>query len=436
MKNNKKNNKDVVLNRRDLLIAGMLSGGGIGLRSLMTGLPVHFLTQRSMAAAGGTFLVYCGRSSGDPVNCNVPGTYKTGYDHSEEFRNPVDLRIGTQVHKAASAWNTLNADIKKTANFFHLHTLTNSHNEMDSVSKIFGAIEPIEGRTAEMLPSMIAYEMSKMLGTSLDNPIAMQGPLQFKGRTQTVYRPTDITSLFPTGLSDARVNARKFRDQLVDSTYRDIKTNGTPAQKRFLANHAISGDKAKELGDQLAQALNGINGNGTDDKMRTAAALLALKVTPVVTMGLDFGGDNHGDTNLTNETNKHKSSIASINLLYEALKGYGIEDKTIFSLMNVFGRTPTVNGRGGRDHHGQQSIMFSFGNGIKGGMIGDLMPSSRRGFQSSPLNSQTGRVENPDIDHKETLHSAAKSLMVATGISESKVNKIVTGGKVVKAYLK
>lgn len=436
MKNNKKTNKQVVLNRRDLLIAGMLSGGGIGLRSLLTGLPVHFLTKRSMAAVGGTFLVYCGRSSGDPVNCNVPGTYKEGYDHSAEFRNPVDMRIGTQVHKAATAWNDLNAEIKQTANFFHLHTLTNSHNEMDTVNKIFGAIDPIEGRAAEMLPSMISYEMSKLLGTSLEAPIGLGGPLEFKGRTQTIYNPTDITALFPTGLSEARVNARKFRDQLMDSTYRDIKTNGTPAQKRFLASHAISGDKAKELGEQLAQALAGINGNSQDDRMRTAAALLAIKVTPVVTLGLDFGGDNHGDNNLTNETARHKTAVASINVLQQALKGYGIEDKTIFALLNVFGRTPTVNSQGGRDHHGEQSIMFSFGAGVKGGMIGDLRPSNRRGFQSSPINSVTGRVENPDIDHRETLHSAAKSLMVATGISEKRVNEVVTGGKIVKAYLK
>jgi len=432
----KKNNKNN-LSRREVLMMAMVSGGGIGLRSLLTGLPIHFLTRRSIAQTSpANYLVYCARRSGDPMNCNVPGTYKEGYDHAAAFATPEMMTIGNQTHQAASAWNRLNNSIKQTANFFHMRTNTNSHNELDTVMKIFGSIEPIEGRSSEMLPSIISYEMSKRLNTQLQSPIAMGGILSFKGRNQQVYSPNSIRSLFPSNLSDSLINARAFRDQQIDLIYRDLASNGTPAQKRFLDAHAASGNQARQLGTQLSEALQEVRGNSQDDEMRTAAALLALNVTPAVTVDLNFGGDNHGDANLNDEVTRHNSGVDSINLLHDELRKYGIDDKTTFAMLNVFGRTTRRNSRGGRDHWNSQSVMFSFGPNIQGGMIGDTAIDNRGRYASQAINSNTGRVENPDIETNRTLHSAAKSLMVATGFDESKVNELVDGGKVVKAYLK
>lgn len=430
MKTNKK------INRRDLILSAAFGSGAIGLRSLLTGLPIHFLTSRSMANTTGKYLVYCARRAGDPVNNNVPGTYVEDYAHSDAFSTPVDIRLGTETFKAASAWNLLSNEIKASANFFHLRTTTNSHNELESVMKIFGAVEPIEGRAAEMLPSVIAHEHSQLLGTQLTHPIALQGILSYKGRNQKIYSPQNIKSLFPSGLSTAMLDARAFRDRQIDSIYRDVKTNGTPAQRRFMDDYVVSGQKARDLGNQLSQELATVNGNSQADQMRTAAALLALKVTPSVIVGLDFGGDNHGDATLSNETAKHNSSIQDINILFESLKSYGIQDQTIFAMLNVFGRTPWRNSRGGRDHHGRQSIMFSFGSSIKPGMVGDIRKGDRNRYEAQGINSQTGRIDNPDIDPNQTLHSAAKSLIAATGLSEAKINTLVTGGKVVRGFLK
>lgn len=436
MKNKKIPQINPQISRRDLILAAAYGSGGLGLRSLLTGIPIHFLTNRSMAATTGKYLVYCARRSGDPVNCNVPGTYVPDYAHSNEFKTPVDIRLGTQTYKAAPAWNTLSNEIKASANFFHLRTTTNSHNELESVMKIFGAIEPIEGRAAEMLPSVISHELSQQLGTQLPHPIALKGILSYKGKNQKVYSPQNIKSLFPSNQTAQLSDARLFRDRQIDSIYKDVKTSGTPAQKRFLDDYVISGQKARDLGNQLAQELATVTGNSQADQMRTAAALLALKVTPSVIVGLDFGGDNHSDGGLTDETARHKSGIADINLLFETLKSYGIHDKTVFAMCNVFGRTPWTNSTGGRDHHGRQSVMFSFGPSIKPGVIGDIKIGDRNRYEAQAINSQTGGIANPDIDAEKTLHSAAKSLIAATGITETQVNKIVTGGKVVKSFLK
>lgn len=421
--------------RREILLSAMAAGGGVGLRSLLMGLPVHFLTQRSMAAPIENFLVYSLNGSGCPINCNVPGTYINGYDHATAFATPVTSNWGSQSLKAAPCWNSLKKEIKATANIFHLRTMTNSHNEMDKVTNIFGAIESIDGRSAEMLPSIIAHELAPSLGTRLSYPVALAGPLTHKGKNQKIYTPSSVKALFPSGESSATINARVFRDKQIDLLYKDVKSNGTPAQMRFLNNYASSSKEAQELANQLSEALQIVEGDTEIDHMKTAAALLALKLTPVVTVRMHFGGDNHADTDLAGEVAAHNRAMTSLNALYDALKGFGIQNKTTFALLNVFGRTIKTNSRGGRDHNHRQSVMFSFGAGVKGGMIGDLAPGFRGLPEAQPINSTTGKITSSDIPINETLHSAAKSLMVATGMSEARTNKLVTGGKIVKPYL-
>jgi len=425
------------LTRREMISLALVQGGGLGLRSLLTGLPVHFLTSRSVAETKANYLVFASNRAGDPVNCNVPGTYKSGYEHSGAYSNPANIRFGTEMHKAAPVWNNLRSEIRAFANFFHLRSGTNGHNELNSVMKIFGAIESIKGKGGEMLSSRISYELSKMMSTQLQSPIALGSTLSFKGENQKIYSPGGIKALFPSGTNEALLNARKFRDRKIDTIYRELKVSGTPAQKKFIDSHIISGSKARLLGDQLSSALEDVSSNSADDKMKTAAALLALNVTPAVTMDLPFGGDNHADSGLVREMAQHESSIQALNNLYTYLKNYGIEGKTHFSLLNVFGRTPTINGKGGRDHWGRHTVMFSFGPKIKGGVVGDIAPSGRGGrYESMAINSQTGKVQNPDINPEDTLKSAAKSLMAVSGISESRINEVVTGGKIVKGYLK
>lgn len=431
-----KKQKSLVFDRREALLGAIAAGGGLALRSLLLGLPTQFLTQRSMALTQANFLVYSMNSGGCPINCNVPGTYVTGFDHAPEFATPVMTQWGSQNHLAASCWSNLKNEIKKTSNIFNLRSLTNSHNQMGDVTNIFGSIESPENSSAEMLPSIIAHELAKQHKTQLNYPVAMSGPLTVGGKNQKIYSPSSIKALFPSGVDAALANARTFRDQQLDLLYKDIKTNGTPAQMRFMSNYVSSADEAKKLAGGLADALSSVTGNEEIDYMKTAAALLALKLTPVVTVGISFGGDNHADTDLVGEVARHKTGIASINSLYDSLKTFGIENKTTFALLNVFGRTTKVNGRGGRDHNGSHTIMYSFGAGVKGGVIGETQVGKfKSNFEVLDLNSATGKAMGADITATQTLHSAAKSLMVATGIPESQVNKLVTGGKVVKPFL-
>ena len=69
--------------RRDLLKKSVFGASGFGLRALATGIPVGFLMRPLDAAAQyscidknkAQYLIIAAGSAGDPMNCNVPGTY-------------------------------------------------------------------------------------------------------------------------------------------------------------------------------------------------------------------------------------------------------------------------------------------------------------------------------------------------------------------------
>src|ERR1051325_8032411 len=76
-----------MFNRRETLLAGLFGAEYIGLRALAPGLPVWFLANPRRASAQDLqsaidaklkmqYLVVSTSSQGDPLNCNVPGTYE------------------------------------------------------------------------------------------------------------------------------------------------------------------------------------------------------------------------------------------------------------------------------------------------------------------------------------------------------------------------
>lgn len=439
MKKNNENETDDIfkLDRRQILINAMTASSGLALRSLLTGIPITFLTHRAMAAGEARYLVYSSSGSGDPMNANVPGTYMENFDHPAVWNDPVNINLGGTNYQGAAVWNDLNSEILANANFFHHRSNTNSHNELASVMTAFGAVRSSTGTQTEMIPSLVAQQNSARLATQIRTPLALGSILKFEGKNQKIYNPQGIKSLFPTNLADRQIAMRNFRTTQLDAVYRSIKQQGTSAQMKFLDQYALSEDKAKVLGESLATALASVNGNSDADDMRTAAALLALNVTPVVTVRIGFGGDNHGDTNLNSEVTQHRNAISTINTLYDALSSYNIQDRTTFAALNVFGRTPQRNNRGGRDHHGNSSVMFSFGPDVNAGVTGGLVVGGRRNRpEAQGINSVTGGIENPDINASVTLHSAAKSLLVASGVDSTKVDSLVLDGKVVQSYVK
>jgi uncharacterized protein (DUF1501 family) len=82
--------------------------------------------------------------------------------------------------------------------------------------------------------------------------------------------------------------------------------------------------------------------------------------------------NGHWDTHSKN-TEGHKQLMPimdqSFSALIEDLSDRGLLDETVVVLMAEFGRTPKLNGGGGRDHWGSVFSIALAGGGIRGGVV-------------------------------------------------------------------
>jgi hypothetical protein len=79
--------------------------------------------------------------------------------------------------------------------------------------------------------------------------------------------------------------------------------------------------------------------------------------------------DSHAD-----ETNRLKNVLVpptddAVSALLDDLSNRGLLDETLVVCMSEFGRTPKMNGGGGRDHWGSVFSIALAGGGIKGGVV-------------------------------------------------------------------
>src|SRR6185436_11318268 len=148
-----------------------------------------------------------------------------------------------------------------------------------------------------------------------------------------------------------------------------------------------------------------IKSDGSDGQVVAAVSLIKMNVTPVVTIRLNFGGDNHTDPDLArSEAPQHESGVAAITALWTQLQAAGLSDKVTFAMYNVFGRTLKKNGVTGRDHWGSQHATVLIGKPSKAGMVGGLEPKASD-YYCTPIDSASGRgiAGGGDIPFAETL---------------------------------
>ena len=420
-------------NRRDFLVNSLATVGTLGLRSLVLGLPPTFITQRAMAAGQATYLIYSCYSEGCPLNANVPGSYQAGVTHAGSFNTPVAMTLGSVSTQAAAPWANLPALLRSRMNFVHHDTRTNAHSEADNVLKVHGALKGASGNGAEMLPSAIAQMVRPALGTMSTAPIligSIKGNLTFNAVPQPYVAPSSLAQLFPTTSSASANSMRQFRDRAVDTLYRDLRTNGTAAQKQFLDDHVLSASQARNLLVEFQNTLSGLGTSTAQDQMIAAAALIAAKATPSIVVNLRFGGDNHGSSGL--EEQQTTESVAAIGFLWDRLNAMGLQDQTTFCLQNVFGRTLAGTASGGRGHHGGHNVAVMFGPNVKPGITGQLQMSGSVG-RSTAINSMTGTATGADVPAEETLAATAKTLMKACGADETSINQRIAFGKILRS---
>lgn len=431
--------------RRRGFLAGL--GSGAVIPALATGIPARVLLDPLSAQAGqadeGKVLILSSDERGGPLNANVPGTYEFGatevFHPQAATMAPSSLTLGGQQWTAAKPWADLPQEVLDQTCFLHHATYTPVHGEHGRVMKMMGAAEK-----NDMLVSLFARELAGSLGTVQEDPISLgaRGPelLSTAGRLIGNVPPTSVAQALG-GVQGPLANLRPLRDATIDNIYNLYKERGTAPQLELLDSWVRSRDDVRNVSGSLLSRLDAIIDDGEQAQIRTAAVLAAMKISPVVTVHLDFGGDTHTDAGLATETARYPTAVASIGLLMSELAGLKSEGSlphdVVFATLNVFGRTLKKQGYGGRDHHDGHHTMVISGPGVAPGVIGGLAANPDGDeYIAQPIDSVTGAAaSDADIPFEQTLGAAGKTLGRILGIDETRVHEMVEPGKIIEAAI-
>ncbi|HEX2733591.1 MAG TPA: DUF1501 domain-containing protein [Polyangiaceae bacterium] len=463
--------------RREILLGSMFG-------TLATGLPAWFLMDPRRASAQNLacaidakenlqFLICCVNSNGDPISNNCPGTYDDvaeGGDaiHPEDTTmEETSLTWGDKTYKAAAPWGTLTDATRARTAFIHHVTLGNNHGDQPKVMRLMGAT-----KNSEMLLSAYAKELAPCFGTVQNEPIALGAGgnaselLSYQGRTLPAVSPTQLRQLLtgstgapmfgggggggarPGGTRVSLVNLRSIRDKYLDQLHTLAKQDSTGVQMQFLDALAQSRAQTRQLAEQLAETLSAIDDDGVASQGKAAAALIQANVSPVLTVRISFGGDNHSDNSLANEVSQHTATdngCAGIQAIMDELTSASLQDKVTFMTFNVFGRNlndSKASARSGRDHYGNHSVAVVIGKNVNPGVYGGVRAVNGGQLGASGIDSATGDSvasdSDADIPRLQTHVAMARTVGAALGLTPEIVDNMFNtdaGGKLITAAI-
>lgn len=451
------------IKRRDALLGTLVGGSYLALRALATGLPSWYLANPRRATAQDLacaiqakeklqYLIVSASSMGDPINCNCPGTYE-----APEIIHPMQpevaatmVQLGDKTYQVAKPWAAVEAGGALAATtlarsaFFHHSTRTTVHGDQPKVMKLLGATN-----RGEMVVSAYSKHLAACFGTVQPEPIAVGARgnaselVSFAGRTMPAVSPTQLKQLLTGTRNDPLVKLRPMRDAALDQLNALAKTESSEVQKKFLDSLAMSQTQVRALAEQLETTLMAITADDVNGQALAAAALISANVTPVVTVRIPFGGDNHSDQDLQTEVTQTVSGVQGIQAVMDALAMLSLSDKVTFATLNVFGRNlngiSKVESRSGRDHYGNHSVMLMIGKNVKPGVIGGVAKASSGAYVASDIDSASGSAAmGGDVPAAQTHVAAARTLGAALGIPDDIVSADFiadAGGKVVRTAL-
>jgi hypothetical protein len=462
--------------RRNALKTMLFGAGYVGLRSLATGLPVSFLLnpRKALADAPCTPAMGCSNAAqyfimstsglGDPINASVPGTYENSSIHHSPSSDMVATKftMAGQSVTAAKPWSQLDQSVLDKMTFWHLMTNTPIHPAEPEVLRLMDVTTG-----PEMLPSIIAKLMAPCLCTLQTEPVCLGASspsesLTFNGEALPIIPPLSLkdTLTNPTG---PLTTLQKVRDQTMNSLYSLYLKGATPAQKSYVDSLITSQAQARDINPTFLGQLGMIGDNLVGSQIQAAITLIQMGVSPVISIHIPFGGDNHSDMGLATETMQtlgldttlgysgsgpgSGSGVPAIGQLMTALagakfpNGTPLIDKVTFMSLNVFGRTLIQNGgtgnpaTNGRGHNPNHQVSITIGNAFKGGVVGGIAEVDGD-IGCTGINPTTGGIATTGgISAATTLASFGQTVLAATGVPTSTINQLIPIGSVITGAL-
>jgi len=214
---------------------------------------------------------------------------------------------------------------------------------------------------------------------SVPGYVAIGGPGEDAGFLDASYSPFPVLDPskptrnlgYAGGVDEARFDARL-------GLWRTLQADFAADHPGVLASgQRAVGEQAVSLMRSASVAAFDITGE--PDKVRetygdspfAAGCIMARRL---VSVGIPFvevllkGWDTH-DNNFPRVTELSATLDRSMSALLDDLASWGLLDTTLVLWMGDFGRTPTINDRGGRDHFPTASNVVLAGGGVKGGQV-------------------------------------------------------------------
>lgn len=423
--------------RRNMLKTALFGSGFVGLRSVVSGVPLAaLLTGRideAMAeddlTAEPQSLVLFTSQAGDPFNANTPGSYGVSgvYNNPHTEMAPTSLMLGDVSTTAARPWSMVPQRFLDRTNFIHHRTYLNTHPAYSKVLGLVGSAKSPGGNGSDQIASVFGSELKASVGTLQEEPISLSASeLSFQGRALQSLRPSMLNQMFAPR-DGVQLDLQMLRDQTLDNMHATLKETGTHAQKTWLDRHALSREQVRSIDDALLSRFALLEDDSPQSQVQAAVTLLLMKVSPVVAITIPFGGDNHKDAGLVKERDETISGVATWQLLLEQLELAGLGDSVTVANLNVFGRTLRNQGADkGRDHNLNHHVMSICGKHVRGGVCGGIEESGND-FGASSIDSVTG-AKGGDIIHEHTLESAAKTLGRVLGIPQDRIDERIEVG--------
>ena len=231
-------------------------------------------------------------------------------------------------------------------------------------------------------------------------------------------------------------NLQALRDQTLGQLYDLYKTGATPAQQTYIDSLVTSQTQVRSINQTLLDALTSIKDNTADSQMLAAVTLIQMKVTPVISMHIPFGGDNHRDIGLAAETAQTVAGVATIASLMAQLATAGLADAVTFATLNVFGRTLGPGNTDGRQHNENHQVSVTIGKPFAGGVIGGVGPVGKDyGALADRLEDGQGAPPAATSRRSRRCRRSAARCCRAVGVDKATVDTEIIGGTVIGAAL-
>ena len=176
----------------------------------------------------------------------------------------------------------------------------------------------------------------------------------------------------PGGIDEARFNKRRNLLEAVNDHFRHKEeADAIDAMDTFYqrAYSLISSEKAREAFDiekEPAKLRDEYGRNQAGQRMLLARRLVEAGTRLV---NLTYGSWDHHDR-VADNMRKHVPSLdQALARLITDLEDRGLLDSTLVMVSSEFGRTPKINGTGGRDHWPKSFSVMLAGGGIKRGYV-------------------------------------------------------------------